>query len=114
MPSWIGGTSGPRDAGVDTGAAGHAFSLRRRCPDRRNRYTAAMRKVYRDVAGPCLTPDGSVVCIGAFDGVHRGHREVLDRVRARSEELRATPVAVTFAPLPRVYFGQSVAQLTTV
>jgi riboflavin kinase/FMN adenylyltransferase len=52
-----------------------------------------MRKVYRDVAGPCLTPDGSVVCIGAFDGVHRGHREVLDRVRARAEELHATPVA---------------------
>jgi riboflavin kinase/FMN adenylyltransferase len=73
-----------------------------------------MKKVYRDVAGPCLTPDGSVVCIGAFDGVHRGHREVLDRVRARAEELRATPVAVTFAPIPRVYFGLDVPQLTTV
>ncbi|HSE11630.1 MAG TPA: bifunctional riboflavin kinase/FAD synthetase [Rudaea sp.] len=73
-----------------------------------------MRKVYRDVAGPCLTPDGSVVCIGAFDGVHRGHREVLERVRARAEELRATPVAVTFAPIPRVFFGQAVPQLTTV
>jgi riboflavin kinase / FMN adenylyltransferase len=73
-----------------------------------------MRKVYRDVAGPCLTPDGSVVCIGAFDGVHRGHRAVLDQVRVRAEALHATPVAVTFAPIPRIYFGQDVPQLTTV
>jgi riboflavin kinase/FMN adenylyltransferase len=73
-----------------------------------------MRKVYRDAAGPCLTPGGSVVCIGAFDGVHRGHLEVLDRVCARAEELHATPVAVTFAPIPRLYFGQDVPQLTTV
>jgi len=73
-----------------------------------------MKELSRDVAGPCLTPDGSVVCIGAFDGVHRGHREVLDRVRARAEALHATPVAVTFAPIPRVYFGRDVPQLTTV
>jgi riboflavin kinase/FMN adenylyltransferase len=62
--------------------------------------------VYRDVAGPCLAPQGSVVCIGAFDGVHRGHQEVLGRVRERAQNMRATPVAVTFAPIPRAYFAE--------
>ena len=85
-----------------------------RCPARSNRYTSVMKKLSRDVAGPCLTPEGSVVCIGAFDGVHRGHREVIDRVVSRAAELRATPAAVTFAPIPRVYFGREVPQLTTV
>ena len=72
-----------------------------------------MNRLFRDVAGPCLASRGSVVCIGAFDGVHRGHRAVIDRVVAQAKSLAAMPIAVTFAPIPRAYFGAGVAQVTS-
>lgn len=43
----------------------------------------------------------SVVTIGNFDGVHRGHQEVLAHARARAAELGGVPVvALTFDPHP--------------
>jgi len=42
----------------------------------------------------------SVVTIGNFDGVHRGHRMVIDTVTARARELNAKSVAITFDPHP--------------
>lgn len=72
-----------------------------------------MKRLFRDVAGPCLASRGSVVCIGAFDGVHRGHLAVIERVVTHAKALAATPIAVTFAPIPRAYFGAGVAQLTS-
>jgi riboflavin kinase/FMN adenylyltransferase len=64
-----------------------------------------MTKFYRDVAGPCEAPDGSVVTVGAFDGLHRGHRALLTRVRERADALGLAAVAVSFEPLPRAYFS---------
>jgi riboflavin kinase/FMN adenylyltransferase len=46
------------------------------------------------------TAPASVVTIGNFDGVHRGHRMVIDAVTARARELGARSVAVTFDPHP--------------
>jgi riboflavin kinase/FMN adenylyltransferase len=50
-----------------------------------------------------------VVAIGTFDGVHLGHRRVLDA--ARAAELTST--VVTFDPHPRTAFGNRVELLTT-
>jgi riboflavin kinase/FMN adenylyltransferase len=50
-----------------------------------------------------------VVAIGTFDGVHLGHRRVLEA--ARSADLR--PAVVTFDPHPRTVFGSRVELLTT-
>lgn len=64
-----------------------------------------MMRLSRDVAGPCLAPRGSVVAVGAFDGLHRGHQTLLAQVRNRAEALEAAPVVVSFEPLPRAYFS---------
>jgi riboflavin kinase/FMN adenylyltransferase len=42
----------------------------------------------------------SVVTIGNFDGVHCGHRMVIDAVIARARELNARSIAITFDPHP--------------
>jgi riboflavin kinase / FMN adenylyltransferase len=65
-----------------------------------------MHTLSRDAAGPVLAPRGSVVCIGAFDGVHRGHRYVLDHVCRRAAELKLLPAAISFEPLPREFFAR--------
>ena len=41
-----------------------------------------------------------VLALGNFDGLHRGHRKILDRVRRVAEERGATPVVMTFDPHP--------------
>jgi riboflavin kinase / FMN adenylyltransferase len=69
-------------------------------------YTAGMMKLSRDVAGPCLAPGGSVVAVGAFDGLHRGHQALLNEVRERAQALGCTPIVVSFEPLPRAYFSK--------
>jgi riboflavin kinase/FMN adenylyltransferase len=73
-----------------------------------------MSKLFRDVAGENLCPQGSVVCIGAFDGLHRGHQALVGHARARARELGLPVVALSFEPLPREFFarGEAPARLT--
>jgi riboflavin kinase/FMN adenylyltransferase len=63
-----------------------------------------MSRLFRDVDGGVLTPHGSVVCIGAFDGLHLGHRALMRHTRARAQALGLPLVALTFEPLPREFF----------
>ena len=56
---------------------------------------------------------GSVVAIGNFDGVHRGHRQVLDRALAIAREREISATVLTFEPHPRELFsGERVFRLT--
>ncbi len=43
---------------------------------------------------------GTAVAIGNFDGVHRGHREILRRVIEGAKAHRVDPVVLTFEPHP--------------
>ena len=56
-----------------------------------------------------LEPAQRAVALGTFDGVHRGHRAVIDAVGATG--LRAT--VLTFEPHPRLVLGYDVQLLTT-
>jgi riboflavin kinase/FMN adenylyltransferase len=67
-----------------------------------------MSLLFRDAAGPSLAPGGSVLCVGAFDGVHVGHRALLARVRERATVRGLVPLAITFEPVPREFFARGV------
>ena len=45
---------------------------------------------------------GPVLTIGTFDGVHLGHREVIDELRRITRETGGESVAFTFFPHPRM------------
>jgi riboflavin kinase/FMN adenylyltransferase len=51
------------------------------------------------------------VALGTFDGVHLGHRRVLETTLAARPEL--VPTVVTFSPHPRAVLGNQVELLTT-
>jgi len=61
------------------------------------------------LAGPAL------LTIGTFDGVHRGHRFLLEQARARARDQQYGMVVVTFDPCPAVVLRPSIGryQLTT-
>jgi len=49
--------------------------------------------------GPCA------LTIGNFDGVHRGHRALLERVVATAREIGVSSCVLTFEPHPREFFN---------
>ncbi|NVK34458.1 MAG: bifunctional riboflavin kinase/FAD synthetase [Rhodobacteraceae bacterium] len=49
-----------------------------------------------------------VVAIGNFDGVHRGHRAVLDKALSIGTSCKAPVYALTFEPHPRSFFRPDV------
>lgn len=55
-------------------------------------------QVYRQILE--VPPAPSVVTIGAFDGVHLGHRYLLGGARDRADAIGARLLVVTFDPLP--------------
>jgi riboflavin kinase/FMN adenylyltransferase len=48
---------------------------------------------------------GSVVTIGAYDGLHVGHEQLLSRVRAASKAKGLPAVVMSFEPTPKEYFA---------
>jgi riboflavin kinase/FMN adenylyltransferase len=49
---------------------------------------------------PALRWHNPVLALGNFDGLHRGHAKIIDRVRRRAGERGGTPAAMTFDPHP--------------
>ena len=49
-----------------------------------------------------------VVTIGIYDGVHKGHRFILDHLVKRASELKGESVVVTLWPHPRIVLNKDV------
>ena len=59
-----------------------------------------MRDAGDRIAATRIVREGAVATIGTFDGVHRGHRALLDRLVRRGSALGVPAVVVTFEPHP--------------
>ena len=49
---------------------------------------------------------GAAVALGEFDGVHKGHRQVIAEAAKAAATLNAPLAAISFDPHPRRYFGR--------
>lgn len=56
-------------------------------------------KVLRSLAEATGLQD-PIATIGNFDGLHRGHRRIIDRVREQARDGRGTTLLITFEPHP--------------
>jgi riboflavin kinase / FMN adenylyltransferase len=52
-----------------------------------------------------------VVTLGIFDGVHSGHKALLDRLVSRAEEVDGESVVITFRPHPRLVLEKESSEL---
>ncbi len=53
---------------------------------------------------------GAYLAIGSFDGLHRGHRDLLEKMTRSAQENGAPATVLTFFPHPRVVLGQPSTQ----
>ena len=53
-------------------------------------------EVITDLTAPAWRDERSVITIGMYDGVHLGHRTVIEQVKRRARELGTRSVVVTF------------------
>lgn len=70
-------------------------------------------QLYRTI--PALAAASRVLAIGNFDGVHLGHRALLERLAATARQHGLPAAAMTFEPHPRELFApeQAPARLTS-
>lgn len=61
-------------------------------------------KVYTEISAlPSF--DKAVVTIGTFDGVHLGHRKIIDQLKQEADNINGETVIITFHPHPRKIVG---------
>jgi riboflavin kinase / FMN adenylyltransferase len=74
-----------------------------------NQSTALTIPVYRSLAEVPTDFGPVIAAIGNFDGVHRGHREILSAVAAEARERGMQSLAVTFDPHPERFLRPAIA-----
>ena len=61
-----------------------------------------------------LNLEGSVLSIGGFDGLHLGHREIISRAKNISLKKSLPLVVITFNPLPKTFFTNTLTSIISV
>lgn len=77
-------------------------------------YTLQLVKIHRNLNS--FHASNPVLTIGTFDGVHLGHRKIIDTLRDRAKMINGESVIFTFDPHPRKVVGPeelSIRLLTT-
>jgi riboflavin kinase/FMN adenylyltransferase len=63
-------------------------------------YLPLVMKVYKDIDQlPAFK--NAVITIGTFDGVHEGHRKIIEHLKQEAEKINGETVIITFHPHPR-------------
>ena len=63
-------------------------------------FAPPIMQVHRDIENLPFFRN-AVVTIGTFDGVHMGHRQVIDKLKAEAKAINGETVIITFHPHPR-------------
>ena len=93
-------------------AAGHLQHQKIYCSFATSETGLSALETYTEIAA--FPHTGSVVTTGTFDGIHKGHRVLIEKALETARASRLPMVAVTYWPHPRtVLSGQSVPLLTT-
>lgn len=64
-----------------------------------------MNEALTNLFGPEL-PNHSAVTIGAFDGLHLGHRHIISNTVTYARSKGISAAAILFDPLPSIFFGR--------
>lgn len=62
---------------------------------------------------PLKQNDWPVVTVGVFDGVHRGHSEVIRKTVSLAKEMKGKSIVITFCQSPKVVFGKMPSSIIT-
>ena len=47
-----------------------------------------------------ISPQARAVTVGAYDGIHLGHQEILRQVKERAQEISGRALVLSFEPMP--------------
>jgi riboflavin kinase / FMN adenylyltransferase len=62
-------------------------------------------RLLRQLAAPAAGTTGYVAAIGGFDGIHLGHRALINRARALAAAQGLASMVLSFEPLPKEFFS---------